>query len=79
MTEASDSAKTFIEKARSIVLENMGNEQFGVPELASEMNMSRSTLLRKMQKEADLSASRFIREVRLEKAHELLKQSTSTV
>ncbi len=79
MTEASDSTKTFIEQAESIVLENIASKQFGVSELSSAMNMSRSNLLRKIRKDVELSASQFIREVRLKKGNELLKQTSSTV
>ncbi|MCP4121260.1 MAG: helix-turn-helix domain-containing protein [Bacteroidetes bacterium] len=79
MTGASDNTKSFIEQAESIVLENIADEQFGVSELASAMNMSRSNLLRKIRKDVKLSASQFIREVRLKKGMELLKQTSSTV
>ncbi len=69
----------FIEQAETIVLENISNEQFGVSELADLMNMSRSNLLRKIKKQTSLSASQFIRQVRLEKGMELLKQTDFTV
>ncbi len=69
----------FIEAAEAIILENISNEQFGVSELAEAMNMSRSNLLRKIKKDTQLSASQFIREVRLKKGMELVKQKTLTV
>lgn len=53
--------------------EHLGNEHFGVSELASAMNMSRSNLLRKIKKASGLSASQFIRKIRLEEGMELLK------
>ena len=68
----------FIEQAKAIVLENISNEQFGVSELAYLMNMSRSNLLRKIKRQTKLSASQFIRQVRLEKGMELLKQTELT-
>ena len=70
---------TFIEQAEAIVLDNISNEQFGVSELADLMSMSRSNLLRKIKKQTEHSASQFIREVRLKKGLELLKQSELTV
>jgi len=70
---------TFIEQAEAIILENLANEQFGVSELADAMNMSRSNLLRKIKKRTQLSASQFIRQVRLKEAMELLKEGSSTV
>jgi TolB-like protein/AraC-like DNA-binding protein len=69
----------FIEQAEAIVLDNISNEQFGVSELADLMNMSRSNLLRKIKKQTEQSASQFIREVRLKKGLELLKQTELTV
>jgi TolB-like protein/AraC-like DNA-binding protein len=70
---------TFIEQVEAIILDNISNEQFGVSELANLMNMSRSNLLRKIKKQTQLSASQFIREVRLKKGWELLKQTEFTV
>ena len=69
----------FINKAEAFILENISNEQFGVSELAETMNMSRSNLLRKIKKDTQLSASQFIRQVRLQKGMEMLKQNTMTV
>ncbi len=69
----------FIDKAEALIVENLSNEQFGVSQLAEAMNMSRSSLLRKVQKHTKLSASQFIRQVRLQKGMELLKQTSLTV
>ena len=69
----------FIEQAEAIVLDHLSNEQFGVSELAEQMNMSRSNLLRKIKKHTQLSASQFIRQVRLQKGKELLKQTELSI
>ncbi len=69
----------FIEKIESIILENLSNEKFGVSELAEHLNMSRSNLLRKIKKNTQLSASQFIRQVRLNKSMELLKDTSYNV
>lgn len=69
----------FIEQAEAFVLENISNEQFGVSELAESMNMSRSNLLRKIKKETQLSASQFIRQVRLQKGLIMLTETELTV
>lgn len=69
----------FIRRLRQLVEENISNDQFGVSELASAAGMSRSNLLRRIKKETDLSAARFIREVRLQAAVELLQQKELTV
>ena len=78
MTNISYQGK-FIEQAESLILENISNEQFGVSELADLMNMSRSNLLRKIKKQTQLSASQFIREVRLQKGMTLLEETELTV
>ena len=79
MSNTSANTSTFIEQAEALILENLGNEQFGVSELADAMNMSRSNLLRKIKKQTQLSASQYIRQVRLKEAMELLKEGSFTV
>jgi len=69
----------FIEQAQAIILENISNEQFGVSELADHMHMSRSNLLRKIKKQTKLSASQFIRQIRLQKGMDLLKETELNV
>ncbi len=79
MPEASNIGEDFIDRAKAVMLENLSNEQFGVSELAEAMNMSRSNLLRKIKKQTRLSASQFIRQVRLKKGMEMLRQTSLTV
>lgn len=79
MSSESSNKSTFIEQAEVIILENLTNEQFGVSELAKTMNMSRSNLLRKIKKQTQLSASRFIRQIRLRESDLLLKETSLTV
>ncbi|MDX8340018.1 helix-turn-helix domain-containing protein [Draconibacterium sp. IB214405] len=79
MSDTSIFGADFIEKAEAIILENIANEQFGVSELADLMNMSRSSLLRKIKTHTQLSASQFIRQVRVTKGMEMLKQTSLTV
>ena len=79
MSNPSTKKSTFIEEVEALILQHLGNEQFGVSELADGMTMSRSNLLRKIKKETQLSASQFIRQVRLKEAMELLKEGASTV
>jgi non-specific serine/threonine protein kinase len=70
---------TFIQRVTRLIEANMKNEGFGVSELASKMNMSRSNLHRKVKSGTGLSVSQFIRIARLEKALELLKNDSLTV
>jgi len=69
----------FLSRITEVINENLSNEQFGVSELAAEIGMSRSNLLRKIKKLTGLSASRFIRQIRLQQAMELLEQGTVNV
>jgi len=79
MSNASNIEGDFINQIESIILENLSNEQFGVSELADKMNMSRSNLLRKIKKNTQLSASQFIRQVRLKKSMQMIKETQLTV
>ena len=79
MSNTSILGADFIEQVEAIILENIANEQFGVSELAELMNMSRSSLLRKIKTHTQLSASQFIRQVRVTKGMEMLKQTSLTV
>ena len=63
---------TVIEKATSIILENLQNDQFGVEDLAKQMSISRSQLHRKTKALTGKSVSQLIREVRLEEAMTVL-------
>lgn len=69
----------FLEKVVAHIEANLGDEQFGVAELADLMHMSRSSLLRKVQKFTDQSVSVFIRNVRLHHAKGYLKDDTLTI
>jgi class 3 adenylate cyclase/TolB-like protein len=69
----------FLSKITKVIEKNISNEQFGVSELASEIAMSRSNLLRKVKKLTNISVSQFISQVRLRKAMEMLKETSLTV
>jgi TolB-like protein/AraC-like DNA-binding protein len=79
MSENPVAKNEFITELHSIVEGNIGDEQFGVSELAEAMNMSRSNLLRKVKKETGLSVSQLISDVRLRRAMELLRTTSYNV
>lgn len=79
MPDYSEKQHDFLVQLTEIIQANISDEKFGVSELASEVGMSRSNLLRKIQKLANKSASQFIREARLKKALELLKDDSLNV
>ncbi len=79
MSRADQIQEEFIDQITAVIEDNIANEQFGVSELADAIGMSRSNLLRRVKKSSNLSVSQFIRQVRLQKAMELLKDSTLTI
>ncbi|WP_282124555.1 helix-turn-helix domain-containing protein [Algibacter mikhailovii] len=70
--------ESFINKLTSILKVNFENENFGVSELAAEIGYSRSQLHRKLKSTNGKSTSQFIREYRLKKSMEMLKQNQAT-
>ncbi|MCK4992527.1 MAG: helix-turn-helix domain-containing protein, partial [Bacteroidales bacterium] len=66
-------------RLEQLVEENIGNEQFGVGGLSSSVGISRSHLHRKLRAATGQSVSQFIREYRLRKALDLLKEGQHTV
>jgi TolB-like protein/AraC-like DNA-binding protein/Tfp pilus assembly protein PilF len=79
MTDTPVPENGFLADLTAVIEKNISNEQFGVSELADEMNMSRSNLLRKVKKESKLSVSQLISQVRLKRAMELLRKTSSNV
>jgi len=79
MPDFSASKNEFLSKITGLIEKNISDEQFGVSELAQAVGMSRSNLLRKINKLTGLSASQFIRQVRLGKAMGLLKEGSYNV
>ncbi len=68
----------FVQKLAAKIESNLGNDQFGVDSLAQAMGMSRSNLHRKLHKLLGVSTSQFIREYRLKKALEILRNEDVT-
>ncbi|MBN3519360.1 response regulator [Algoriphagus lutimaris] len=65
----------FIIRLREIILAHIDNSDFGVPELCSHAFMSRTQLHNKIKSLTNKATSHFIRQVRMEKASELLCDS----
>ncbi|MGQ1783650.1 hybrid sensor histidine kinase/response regulator transcription factor [Saccharicrinis sp. GN24d3] len=66
---------TFIEKVEILVLENLLNPQFSVGTLAEDLDISRSSLHRKVKQDSGLSITEFIRDIRMKKTIELMKEN----
>jgi len=78
MEEPLSPDQRFISKLTEIVLANLGNEKFGVMELAREMKMSHYRLSRKLFLAKGEKVSQFIREIRLAEALKLLTSNDIT-
>ena len=68
---AADSA--FIDKATSIVISNLSDENFGIEELCREMAMSRTLFYGKLKTLTAQTPQDFVRTIRLERASALLR------
>jgi tetratricopeptide (TPR) repeat protein/AraC-like DNA-binding protein len=70
--------QAFIRKLTDIVLANLQNENFSVTDLARESGISLYNLSRKLHSIKKKTVNQFIREVRLQKALEMLQEGTFT-
>jgi len=64
--------KEFINKCMDIIFENIENESFNLDDLGTKMNISRSSLYRKLREISNLKPVDFIKKVRLNYAAKLL-------
>ncbi|MBL3655144.1 AraC family transcriptional regulator [Fulvivirga sediminis] len=65
----------FLSSVQKIIHEHISDDSFGPSLLASQLNMSRSQLYKKVKKEFGQSVSILIRNMRLQKALDLLKNT----
>lgn len=72
--DSMDMDKKLILKATQFVESNLSNVDLTVDTLASELNLSRTTLHRKLKSLTDQSATEFIRLIRLKNAVNLMKE-----
>ncbi len=70
--------QVFLNKITAIIEANLENEKFGVEELSHELGMSRSNINRKLRSIHKNSISELIREIRLQRAMEMLQQKVAT-
>ena len=69
----------FIKVAQDIIEANFDNDAFGCPELCNALQMSRSQVHRKIKTALNISTSDFIKQIRLEKAKELLTSTDQSI
>lgn len=69
----------FMDKLISIIKRDLENPELTVEQLNREMAMSNTQLFRKLKALTSLSANQLIRQIRLERARELLKNTNLTI
>lgn len=79
MPESLNNDQIFIRRLTEIIHANMTVEDFGVEELAHELGMSPYRINRRLYSINKKTCNQFIKDVRLEKAYELLQDETYTV
>ena len=62
----------FLNKLTEVIRQNLDDDTFNIDDLAREVNMSRTSLHRKLKGITELTPGDFIRIIRLKKAAELL-------
>ena len=75
----SSSDKIFLDTLTHMIEENLADENFCIDDLARMMNMSRSSLHRKMKGILQMTPNDFIRVIRLKKAAEMLAEGNYRV
>ncbi len=70
---------TFMKKVTDHIEEHLHNNQYDVPSLCTGMIMSKSQLYRKFKALTNMSAAKYIRKLRLQKAKLLLETSTMNI
>ena len=68
-----------MDKLLSVTEQHIADESFSVEQLGREVNMSASQINRKLKALVNQSAQQFIRSVRMQRAHELLKNNAGNV
>ena len=79
MTEPLSMDQAFIKKLTDIVLANLANENLSVEKLAKEAGLTHVALYRKLRSIKHQYVTHFIREVRLQRAMEMLLHNEGTV
>lgn len=71
--------KQFLEQLNEFILQQMGEEELSIEDIAKAMAMSRTQLFRKLKALLNQSPSEFLRNIRLNKAKQLLVEKQGNV
>jgi len=79
MNSSESMEEQFVKRLTQIVEDNLSDDRFGIEQLVAELGISRATLHRKVKSTTNKTVSHLIREIRLNKAKELLLKRSGTV
>lgn len=71
--------QNFLNKIISVIENRIGDPDFDVPSLSSEIGMSQPVLYKKIRALTDLSVNDFIKSIRIKRAAQLLKQGVGNI
>ncbi|MEI6142522.1 MAG: helix-turn-helix transcriptional regulator, partial [Mariniphaga sp.] len=77
--EIESADEVLLKKCISTIEKNLQNEDFSVETLAEILNMSNSSLYRKLKSLTNLSSAEFIRFIRIKRSAQLLQDKSKTV
>ncbi|MCF2489067.1 ATP-binding protein [Dyadobacter sp. CY347] len=71
--------KAFLDKIRTVIEENLDDEQISTDWFGRQVGLSRAQLHRKLKALINQSPGEFVRSIRMQKAHELLQNKVGTI
>ena len=71
--------KAFLDKIRTVIEQNLDDEQISTDWIGRQLGLSRAQLHRKLKALINQSPGEFVRSIRMQKAHELLKNKAGTI
>lgn len=71
--------ETWINEAEQVVLDNLTSQEFSLDELSAALHYSRSAVQKRIKQFTDLSVSKFIRSIRLEKSLEYMLEEENSI
>ncbi|MGY3792402.1 hybrid sensor histidine kinase/response regulator transcription factor [Aquimarina sp. 433] len=79
ITSENEKIDHFMKDVVQIIEEELDNDEFGVPQLAERLHISRVHLFRKIKNLTGLPPTKFIRKIRLQKAHEFVLRNELSI
>ena len=71
--------ETWINEAEKVVLDNLTSQEFSLDELSAALHYSRSAVQKRIKQFTNLSVSKFIRSIRLEKSLEYMLEEENSI